>query len=103
MLVEVAVFGCQQGINQQIREAVTRHEQTLFAVRRREHGDQAGIETEETELTVVIHVLDGIQTIAVKGQTRAHLPLFAVREIKRTADHLNAVGLHGKFARARHF
>ena len=32
VLVEVTVFGCQQGINQQIREAVTRHEQALLAV-----------------------------------------------------------------------
>ncbi len=40
--------------------------------------------------------------IAVKGQTRTHLPFFAVREIKRTANHLDALRLHGKFARTRH-
>ena len=103
VLVEVAVFGCQQGIYQQIREAVTRHEQALFAVCGRQHGDETRIETEETELAIVIHVLNGFQAIAVKGQTRAHLPLFTVREVERTADHLNAFRLDGKFTRTGHF
>ena len=103
VLVEVTVFGCQQGIHQQVREAVTRHEQTLLAVSRRKHGDQTWIETEETELAVVIHVLDRFQAIAVEGQTRAHLPFFAVREVERTTDHLNALRLHRKLARAGHF
>ncbi|MND69371.1 hypothetical protein D3C80_608400 [compost metagenome] len=40
--------------------------------------------------------------IAVKGQTRAHLPFFTVREIKRTTDHLDAFRLHGKLAGTRH-
>ena len=40
--------------------------------------------------------------IAVKGQACTHLPFFTIREIKRTTDHLNAVGLHGVLARARH-
>ena len=103
MLIEMAVFGRQQRIHQQIREAATRNKQALLAVRRREHGYQTRIETEETELAVVIHILNGIQMIAIKGQTRTHLPFFTVREVKRTADHLNALRLHGKFARARHF
>ncbi len=103
MLIEMAVFGRQQRIDQQIREAAARNEQTLLTVRGRKHGDQTWIETEETELAVVIHILNGIQMITIKGQTRTHLPFFTVREVKRTADHLNALRLHGKFARARHF
>ena len=99
----MTVFRRQQRIHQQIRETAARHEQALFAVRRREHGDQARIETEETKLTVVIHIHDRIQMAAVKGQTRTHLPFFAVREVKRTADHLDAVRLHGKLAGTRHF
>ena len=102
MLVEVAVLGRNQGIDQQVREAAARHKQTLFAVRRGHHGNQPRIESEITELTVVIHVFDTIQTRAVEGQTRAHLPLFAVREIERTTDHLDAVGLHGEFTGPRH-
>ena len=102
MFVEMAVFRRQQGIDQQIREAVALNKQTLFAVGRLQHGDQARIETEETELAVVIHILDSVQTIAIKGQTRAHLPFFTVREIERTADHLDTVGLYRVFARARH-
>ena len=102
MLIEVAVFGRQQRIHQQIRETATLNEQALLAVRRLQHGDQARIETEETELTVVIHILDGIQMIAIEGQTRAHLPLFTIREIERTTDHLDAISLYGVFARTRH-
>ena len=103
MLVEMTVFCRQQSIHQQIRETTARHKQTLLTVWRRNHGDQARIKTEETELTVVLHIDDRRQMIAIKGQTRAHLPFFAVREIKRTADHLNAVGLYGKLARTGHF
>ena len=102
MLVEVAVFGRQQRIHQQVGEAAALHEQTLLAVRRLQHGDKPRIEAEETELAVVIHILDGFQMVAVEGQTRAHLPFFTVREIERTADHLDAVGLHRIFARTRH-
>ena len=102
MFVEMTIFRRQQGIDQQIREAVALNKQTLFAVGRLQHGDQARIETEETELAVVIHILDSVQTIAIKGQTRAHLPFFTVREIERTADHLDTVGLYRVFARARH-
>ncbi len=47
---------------------------------------QTRIKTEETELTVVLHIDDRRQMIAIKGQTRTHLPFFTVREIKRTAD-----------------
>ncbi len=102
MFIEVTVFGRQQGIHQQIRETVTRDKQTLLAVWRGEHGDQSRIETEETELTVVVHVLDGVDMIAIESQTRTHLPLFAVREVKRTADHLDAFRLHRKLAGTRH-
>ena len=102
MLVEVAVFGRQQRIHQQIREATALHEQALLTIRRLQHGNKTRIETEETELAVIIHILDGLQMVAIEGQTRAHLPFFTVREIERTTDHLDAVGLHGVFARARH-
>ena len=103
MLVKMTVFCRQQSIHQQIRETTARHKQTLLTVWRRDHGDQTRIKTEETELTVVLHIDDRRQMIAIKGQTRAHLSFFTVREIKRTANHLNAVGLHGKFARTGHF
>ncbi len=102
MLIEVTIFGRQQRVHQQIRESTARDKQALLTVRRREHGNQSRIETEETELAVVIHILDGIQMVAIKGQTRAHLSFFTVRKIKRTTDHLDAFRLHGEFARARH-
>ena len=102
MFIEMTVFGRQQRVHQQIREAAARDKQTLFAVWRRQHSDQARIETEETELAVVVHVDDGIQATAIERQTRAHLTLFAVREIKRTTDHLNTVRLNGKLARTCH-
>ncbi|CCJ75273.1 hypothetical protein BN135_337 [Cronobacter muytjensii 530] len=97
------VFGGDKRIHQQIREAGARHKQALFAIRRRKHGNQARIEAEETEVTVAVHIFDSGQVIAVKLQPRADLPFFTVREIERTADHLDAVGLNGKLARARHF
>ena len=102
MLIEVAVFGRQQGIHQQIGEAAALHEQALLAVRRLQHGDKTRIEAEETELAVIIHILDGLKMVAVEGKTRAHLPFLTVREIERTTDHLDAVSLHGIFAGARH-
>ncbi|MND65238.1 hypothetical protein D3C80_566020 [compost metagenome] len=102
MLIEVTVFGGNQRIHQQVRETGARHEQPLFAVRRLQHGDQTRIETEEAEAALVFHVLDIRETVVLEIQTRVDLPFFAVREIKRTTQQLNAVGLHGKLTRARH-
>ena len=44
MLIEMAIFGGDQRIDQQIRETGARYEESLFTIRRLQHGDQARIE-----------------------------------------------------------
>ncbi len=102
MLIEVAVFRCHQRIDQQIREPGAWHEQALLAVRRLQHGNQPRIETEETKVAVAVEVFNLAELAVTEAQTRTNLPFFAVGKIKRSTDHLNAVGLYGEFTRPRH-
>ncbi len=106
MLVEVAVFGGDQRIDQQIREPGARHKQTLLAVWRLQHGDQPRIEAEEAKVASGIEVFNLAQLVVAEGETRVNLALFAVRKIKRTAQQVNGVAFHAELTRtgnARHF
>ena len=58
MLIEIAVFGHQQGFDQLIREAAAGQEQALLTICGLQHSDQFRIEAEETEFTTVIHVFN---------------------------------------------
>ena len=101
MLVEMTVFGRDQRIDQQIREAGARHEQALLAVRRLQHGDQARIETEEAEVAAGIEVFNLAQLIAVEHHLGVHLTLFAVREVERTAQQIDGVAFNRELAGTR--
>ncbi|MNP59503.1 hypothetical protein D3C76_1545030 [compost metagenome] len=74
----------------------------MFAIRRLQHGDQARIEAEEAKVTLIFHVDDFRQTIVLEIEASVDLAFFAIREIKRAAQHLDAVGLHGKLPRPGH-
>ena len=97
MLIEIAVFGHQQGFDQLIREAAAGQEQALLTICGLQHSDQFRIEAEETEFTTVIHVFNFFQSAAAESQAGVNLPFFTVREIKRAAQHLNSITGHGKF------
>ncbi len=101
MLVEMTIFGGDQRIDQQIRKTGARHKQALLAVRRLQHGDQAWIEAEEAKIATGIDVFNFAQLIAVEHHLRVHLPLFAVREIKRTAQQIDGVAFYRELAGTR--
>ena len=96
----MAIFGSDQRIDQQIRETGAWHKETLFTIRRLQHGDQAWIEAEKAKITAGFEVFNLAQLIFREAHARVDLSLFTVGEIKRATQQIDGVALHRKLARA---
>ena len=99
MLVEVAIFGGEQGHQQAVGHFGDTHQQAIFPIFGIEAIEQHRVHLGVTELALVLQRLDPLKARAVEGEAQATGSVGAIIELERTANQLDAVAVDGVFTR----
>ncbi|MNQ37066.1 hypothetical protein D3C85_505990 [compost metagenome] len=93
VLVEVPIFGGQQGHQQAVRHLGDAHQQAILPILGVEAVQQHRVHLGITELTLVLQGLDPLQPRTIEGEAQATGAVCAVMEFERTAHQLDAIAV----------